>query len=183
MALSSLNATFAFSFKWVASNNLTGTDYQAVSNSGNLAPSENILSTVANASAGGGDELVSYIITIANSGNSTVDLTSLTDILQTAGVNLARVKGWMIRLLSTDDDATNGTNCTSITVGNAASNQWNMNLGTNATATIKNGGFFGYCDPTAAGETVNATKKNLYIVNNDSGNSAAVQISLVGGTS
>jgi hypothetical protein len=43
-------------------------------------------------------------------------MTSLTNILQQTGVSLARLKGFVIRLLSATDDAINGTTCSSITL-------------------------------------------------------------------
>jgi hypothetical protein len=114
----------------------------------------------------------------------------VTNILNTANVNLARIKGFHIRLLDTTDDATYGTNCTSIRVGGAASTQQQLiftttdavNTGNTAAATVYKGGSLQYFDRTAAGLTVSNTARSLLFLNNDATNAAKIQLTLVGGS-
>jgi|SRR5579885_2583139 hypothetical protein len=190
MALSSLTSAITIGASWTAQHNITGTTYSPTQNSSQISKKSSVGTSASNNAAGGGDELVSFIQSISNSSNTTIDLTNLTDILSTANTNLARIKGVIIQLLSTSDDSTNGTNCTSITVGAAASNAWtsqSANRGWLATNTstfdIPNGGAVSFVTPTANGVLVDGTHKNLFIVNNDSSNAAAVQITLQGASS
>lgn len=184
MAIDTLSARLNQTLSWTAQDDLTGDEYNPVQNQGNLSKNLSLGTTSNNNQAGGADQLVSYIATVAANSNSTIDLTSLTNILQQTSQSFARLKGAQIRLLSTSDDATNGTNCTSITVGNASANQCNLNLSTNATMTIYSGGAWMYFDPTAAGfVAVNSSQKNLYIVNGDANVAAKVMVSLFGGSS
>lgn len=182
MAIDSLTGSFSLTISWTAQDTLTGADYNPITNAGNIRKSYNYGTANGNNTASGADQLVSYLISISGGGNTTVDLTSLTNILQ-QDASFGRLKGYGVRLLSTTDDSTNGTNCTSVTVGNAASNQQNLNLGTNCTMTVYNGGCQSYFGPLAAGfSTVDSTHKDLLIVNDDSTNTAKVQLTLVGGS-
>lgn len=179
--LDTLTASIKTTIVWSGEISITGTDYNSLSNSGSISKTVAVASTTANAVAGGGDQFISYILTIAASGTSTVDLTALTNILQQSAT-LARIKGVVLRLLSTTDDATNGTNCSNVTIGNAASNAQKLFLdAATDTFTMKNGGCLSYADPSAAGFVVDASNKNLKIVNNDSSNAAAFQLTVFGG--
>jgi hypothetical protein len=190
MALDSLTSTLTITMQWTAAKNLVGVDYSPISN-GSQVSKRSSVGTNANSNTNtGGNELVSFIQSIANSGSATFDLTNMTDILNQANTNLARVKGIEIRLLSTADDATNGTACTYITVGANGTNDWlSSNTGrgwlTSNTSSIDipNGGALGLAFPNATGVPVNGTSKIIKVTNGDSGNTAAVQISLQGGTS
>lgn len=190
MALDSLTSQLSVSMNWTAQKNIAGsTDYSPNQNNTTITKKSSVGTAAANAAVGGGDELASWVQTIAGGGTATVDLSSLTNILQTTAISLARVKGIMIRLLSTTDDATNGTACTHIVVGNAASNAWTSQSGgrgwlTSSTHTfdIGNGGAVAFLFPTAAGVLVDGTHKNILITNGDGSVSAKVQISLHGGT-
>jgi hypothetical protein len=107
-------------------------------------------------------------------------------------ITLARVKAILIQLLSTSDDATNGTPASSVTINNTATNSlsaqthsgWFDNGAEGTTAgskfTLHNGAALLYLDPGAAGITVDATHKIINVVNNDSANPAAVQITVWG---
>lgn len=184
MAISTLTTTFKAGVTWSASVNLTGTDYSPLTQAGNINKTYALGTASANSASGGGDEFISYIISLAASANTTVDLTNVTNIVQQSGVSFARIKGYMIRLLSTSDDSTNGTNCTSITVGAAASNMQNLELGGNTnTFTLGNGGCHQHFDPSAAGfSTVGASTKNIKFLNNDATNAAAIQLTVAGAT-
>lgn len=187
--ISSLTGAIKASSNWTAQQNQTGQDYNPTTNAGTINKSYTLGTANANNAAGGADEFISFLIgggSIAASGSATVDLTSLTNIVGTAAVSLARVKGYMIRLLSASDDATYGTACSSITVGNNASNANTLEFGTgNPTFTfnVNNGGCHVHFDTTAAGMViVDSTHKIIKIVNNDGSNAAGVQITLFGGT-
>lgn len=117
-AISSLTTSLSAGLSWSASNNVTGTDYQPVTSSGNIRKLQANGTAAANAALAGSDQLISYVFTITAASSSTIDLTSLTNVLQQTGVSLARIKGFMLRLLDSSDDATNGTACSKIAVTN-----------------------------------------------------------------
>lgn len=189
MALSSLTATLQMSLNWTAQNNITGSDYSAVQQSTNIRKSLTVGTSLGNAVAGGADELISYVVSIAGGGTATIDFTSLTNILQTAGISLARVKFIAIRLLNVADDSVVGTAATYVTVGANATNPFFSQSGSGFLATntssldVPSGGVFAFGTPSAAGVLVDGTHKILKIVNGDGAVTAKVQLSLVGGTS
>lgn len=182
MALSSLSGSIQVSATWNASNNITGSDYQPVSNATSIRKTSAYSSGIANTAEGGADELVSYLITISASANTTINTSSLTNILQQSSINLTKIKGYLFRLLSVDDDSTNGTNCSSVSVGNGTfANQQNLGLSVNSTYTIYNGSAWSYTDERAAG--INTVTANLIkILNNDGTNTACVQVTFFGCT-
>lgn len=198
MALSTLTSTFGPSVSWTASKTITGSDYAALANTSSiLKPSMAVGTAAANNAANGGDELTSSITSVSASSSASIDLTSLTDILQSSGVSLARVKAILIRLLSTTDDPTNGTAASSVTIDNTTSNSlsaqshsgWFDNGSEGAAGgskfTIPNGGFlmFGVGVTNAAGVLVDSTHKIIAVHNNDAGVTAKVQVTLLGGSS
>jgi hypothetical protein len=171
---------------WTASNNITGSDYSPSQNASTIKKSLSVGTAVADASAGGGDELVSFVQTVGASASVSVDLTTLTDIMQSTGVSLARVKGVVIRLLSATDDTVVGTAASSVTIDGTVANGWTSQAFSgwfgNATSKmdVPNGGVLAFGTPSAAGVLVDATHKVLKVTNNDAGLSAKVQISLQG---
>lgn len=177
MAIDSLTATLQCNLKWTASKNITGRQPYVQSDTLNKSQANGTAN--ANNTSGGANELISYNLTVAANTSTTVDVTSITDILQQS-VNIARIKGFQISLLSYTDDPTLGTNCTSITVGNAATNQMNLNLGTNSTMTVDNGATVAYTSPKALGIVCGVSARNIKIANDDITNAATVQISLIG---
>ncbi len=186
MGLSLLTATPQDNMSWVAQNNLTGSNYSPITNQGRTTKQVAYTSTIANAAAGGANELVSYLVSVTASGNTTVNLQAVTDILNTANVNLARVKGYSIWLLSTTDDATYGTNCSSIRWGGGTTPvQFNLtttdaaNTGNTAAMTIFKGGIVQYFDQTAGGFTTSNTARNLFFLNNDATNAAKIELTLI----
>lgn len=184
MAYDSMTATLTASLNAPVAKNLTGTDYTPLSTTVSITKKIVCSKTIANASAGGADELISKVYTAAASGTVSIDLTSLVDALQVSGISLARVKGLLFRLLSVADDATNGTACSSVTIGNAGSNPNIMFLDDPTHGVIlSNGDFIAWGTPQAAGIAVSSSHKVILITNNDSGNGMAVQVSILGGTS
>lgn len=183
MPIDTLTASVGLTINWTAQDNLTGTDYGSVENSSTIQKKLSVAATVANAVAGGADEVVSYLLTIAGGGSADVDLTDLTNVLQQAA-SFARLKQIIIRLLSTTDDNTNGTAATSITVGNASANGAALFMGAvTHTITIPNGGFIAFGTPAAAGLVITASTADiLKIANNDGSVAAKVQLTLIGGS-
>lgn len=183
MAIDTLSGSMRASLSWTAQEQLTGQDYQPLSNPGNLQKTYSFTSTQENNTNTGADELISYLVTVAAGGNTTIDLTALTNVLQQANVSLTRIKGYMLRLLSVADDSVNGTNCSSVQVGNAAANQNNLNLGANSTFELLNGFVQSCFGPSTVGlALVAANAKDLFIENNDANIAGKVQVSLVGGS-
>lgn len=115
--IDSLSATASVGMVWQAAEDLTGSDYQPLTQDNAIPVSQAYSEATANAALGGADELVSYQFNITAGSAATIDLTALTDILQRS-TTLVRVKAWWIRLLNTTDDPDNGTAASSIVVGN-----------------------------------------------------------------
>lgn len=183
MALDSLVATLSCQLTATAAHNITGADYSALQTRVTPAGSMSAGTAIANASAGGADELISKIYTAAASGTVNIDLTSLTDVLLQSSISLARVKGIMFRLLSVAQDATNGTACSSVEIGNAGSNGNTMFLkDISDIITLKNGEWVGWGTSQAAGKMVDGTHKIILVTNIDSGVAMALQVTLIGGT-
>ena len=159
-----------------------------------LSMNPNITGTAKFTSVGTGanqvNQAASKIYSIAASSSTTIDMSAaITNLVNNSTATFARVKVIMIRLLSTTDDATNGTLAASITVGNAASNQFISQSGSgflsSATSTedIPNGGGRAFWCSNANGVVIDGTHKNLKIANNDAGLAAAVEVTLVGADS
>lgn len=202
-ALSSLTATVLAGVQWTAAKSITGSDYAQNTNSTNLRKTLSIGTSAANAAAGGSDELYSAVTSLSASSSSSIDLTSIANILATSGVSLARVKAIMIRLLSTTDDSSIGTAATAINIDNTVSNAlsaqsslggWfnNANEGTatggagDATGSkflIANGAVLLYATPVAAGILVDSTHKVIKLTNLDGAVTAKVQVTVIGGSS
>jgi hypothetical protein len=86
----------------------------------------------------------------------------------------------MVELLSVAQDATNGTACSSVTLGNNVAHAWATGpFGATDTYTIKNGEKFVAVDERDVGFAVGAADI-LKILNNDGVNAAAVRISIFG---
>jgi len=184
--ISSLSGNLSSSISWTASNDITA--QQPLMQGDNVQSNYAFSTLAANNAVGGADEIVSFLQTIAPSGTATINLKSITNIMQQSGIALARLKGYKIRLLAASGkgavDPVNGTACSSISVGNAAANPnpLEMDAGT-TTYTIKNGGDHQHFDPSAAGFVlVTNTTNNVLITNNDASVAAAVQVTLVGAT-
>lgn len=133
------------------------------------------------------NEVAVVIQAVAASGTATINLNALTDVVGLAAV-LVRLKSYLFWLLTAADDATNGTSCSSVTVGAAVSNPCTLGMGGTSPTFTLNGGSagtgdkWGYCTGQAGGITVSGTVKNVLITNNDSVNAAAVLCAFGGAT-
>lgn len=137
--------------------------------------------------ANGINQVMSRIYSVAGGGTTTIDLTAaIRNVVNDGTATLARIKGFMVRLLSVADDATNGTAASSITLGNSGANDWTSQGGStglgSATSTfvVKNGSWMGFGNDDAAGTVIDATHKNLKIANNDGAIAAAVELTFFG---
>jgi hypothetical protein len=116
-------------------------------------------------------------LVIAGAGNTTFDLTALTDTVFGGAINLVRVKLFFFELpISVTPQAS------SITVGAAASNPWLGWLGGTAPTFLVNKGMLVYVgfDPGAVGFITSGTSKVVKILNNDGTNSATVNVGFIG---
>ena len=104
--LSSLNAIVGTTFQWQAQNNLTGSVYQPITNSGNIIKKYQLGTSDTNNTSGGADQIFSFQQGVPANSSATVDLTAMTNLLGQAAVTIARFKSYQIRLLSADDDPT-----------------------------------------------------------------------------
>lgn len=187
-ALDSLSATITASIGWQATKNITGSDYSSNQNNSTIRKTMTIGTTVANAVAGGGDELYSAVTSLAPSASLSLDLTSFADILSQSGISLARVKAILIRVLSTTDDSVIGTAATpcmiDCTVANALLSQSGSGWFKAATSTfdIPNGGFIMFGTPAAAGVLIDGTHKVVKVTCNDGSLTAKLQVTAIGGS-
>lgn len=200
--MDSLTASLTVGVVWNAGTNVSG----HAQRTNQTALSKNIAlgTSAANNAAGGANSVYSALLSINASSSTTLDLTSVTDILGNS-LDFARVKAIVIRLLaSTETDPSGtaiGSAATSVTIDNTVTNAlsaqshtgWfdNANEGTStggmgdATGskfTIPNGGWMGFGVGNAAGVVVDSTHKALKITNNDSGVAAKVLVTILGGT-
>lgn len=188
-ALGGLSYSETITVGWNATVNITGQDYanSPIGNVTTISKQIKMSNGVADAVAGGASELYSAISVITPSSSVSLDVTSLTDILNRSASNLARVKGITVRLLSTTDDATNGTAAASVTVdgtvANALLSTTNSGWLSNNTSKfdIANGDYLKWGTTGAAGIVVSATNKVIKITNNDGSKNAAAQVTIVGG--
>lgn len=179
MSIPTLNATVQIGTSYNASLTQQGSQYTANSAQGNPAGRQNF--TVGTTGSNKINEIYSVILKPAASGNSLLDLTSLADVFGLS-LNFARVKAIMFQLLSANQDASNGTACTQITIGAAGSHPWLMFLGgTTPTVILKNGEMIAWMTPSSDGSVITGGSNNmLLITNNDTVNAAAVQVTLLG---
>jgi hypothetical protein len=187
MALSSLTATFSSTFNYQGTKTETGFA-NALQNNNSPTKKVSLGTANANSAAGGADEVYAAVLSIAASGNTTINLSSFTDVVNQGSIGFARIKYYRFHLLSTSDDATNGTACTSISIGNAASHPFlfNWTLGgtlPTCTFTLSNGEVWEWGSPNGTGLTVTSgSNDQIYIVNNDGTHAAGVLVVLCGGT-
>lgn len=130
--------------------------------------------------ANGVNVVYSALLTIAASGSTTVDLTSITEVLGSSKT-FARIKAVVIQLLSVADDSANGSACSSVTVGNAATNANKLffTAGTDS-IDLANGDVVAWGTGAAAGIAVDGTHKNVKILNNDGAVGAKVLLTVLG---
>lgn len=123
-------------------------------------------------SANQATKLYTSALNIAASGNTTLDLTALTDA-QGAALTFASIKA--IILIA---DAANVNN---VVLGNAASNQFAafFDAATDTVSIPPNGAFY-IANPTAAGWTVDGTHKSLKLANSSSGSAVTGELYILG---
>jgi hypothetical protein len=145
-------------------------------------PQITIKNAIANNAAGGGDQALANVYSIAGTGNVSIDLQNFVNVAGQAAGSFARVKYLMIRLLSTDDDAA-GTACSGIEVKPHSTNGWTGLFKTATdTVAIHNGDMFKWATRLPLGIVVDATHKVLLITNTDAVVAAKVQVVIVGGS-
>ncbi len=137
--------------------------------------------------AGNFNEGYCALRTLGANNSENLDLSgSLVNLLGET-ITFARVYSISVENISYAAGGNNNTlggNATSISVGNAANNQWQGPLSANATETVKNGGVWINADNSAAGWTVtNNSADVLMVKNNDANNAAVYRICLSGATS
>jgi len=193
MGIPSLTSRMSLSFNVNAAFTPTPSNLGQTVNESSPLMTMSISTAAANAAVGGGDEFASNIITVTASSSATLDLTSVQNILQTAGVTLARAKEIAFALLSSSNttpayDSVNGTLAASVTLGNNGSNDFISQSGSgwlgsaSSTFVIPNGAVMGFMTPSAAGVVVDSTHKIEKITNNDGALTAACQYFLGGGS-
>ncbi len=106
MAISTVTASAQAGFQWSCGNNLTGAAYNPIANTGNIRKNYSVGTAISNGASGGCDEVFTFQQAITAGSSATIDLTAMTNILQQSGVSIARIKSYMIRLLSAADDPT-----------------------------------------------------------------------------
>jgi len=131
------------------------------------------ITTAYGPTSAGFDKIGQY--SIAASGNLTVDLTSFTSLLNESSQSISKARIFVIKHEST-------STASSITVGNAASNQWTFMGLSSATATLTfaPGDGMVLFSSSTAGMTVSGTNKNLKILNNDGVNAAIIRVFIAG---
>lgn len=186
MALDSLTLNVSAPVNWNAQKNVTGANPNQ--NASSAVEAKGALGTSAAGNAANGlNEMYYAITTIAASGNTSVDLSSFTDILNAAGIVGVRTKFIQIELLSATQDSTNGTAASSITIDNTVTNAlsaqshsgWFDNGSEGAAGgskfTLANGYWLQFGGTNANGVAIDGTHKVIKIVNNDAGVAAAVK--------
>ncbi len=150
MAITNLNVTVSGGQQWSASN-VVATAPSPTSNTGRNNKQQTYTTGIANAVLGGADEYFNFLLTIVAGGSATLDLTTMTNVLQQSSVAIVRVKAYQFQLLDVADDSTNGTACSSVTygaLGTAVTNSNTLDLGSGSGLTVNVTG--------VSGSTINA---------------------------
>lgn len=175
MPLSYLNSTVSASFMWDAQNTQTGPTYAFQQSKGPVQNSQIFSTCYDNDLLGGADEIVSFATTIGYSQTLSIDCSSISNVLGQT-VSLFRIKAYRFRLISTCQDAYNGTLCSQISISSPIFTNIQGNY------SVYNGGDWQYFDQTPGGFIVNSGATKISVVNNDSTWNAFVQILLIGGS-
>lgn len=173
MALSAITQLlFQRMISWTVKKTQTGLA-KGISSSEQLTDTETFtLGTAADQA----QNVATAIIDVTASGTTNVDLTALTSVVGDANMTVARVKLFCLELLAVADG---GTACSSVTVGNAASNAWAWILSV-ATTTypLKNGDWVAWKSSDATGVVVDSTHKVIKVLNNDAVNAAKLRLTV-----
>jgi|SRR5579871_396274 len=189
--MSALTVNSRLTLPITAQNNVTGADYSPTANQSTINKTLTLGTASANGAANGSDEIYSTILTVTGGSNTTIDLTNITDLLNTAAVNLVRVKMILIRNLDSVDDPTNAPapNASFITVGNNGANDFVSTSGSgwfNTAASVfdvAKGDFLFWGTKGTAGSVTSGSKKIIKLVNGDGTNTAKIQVTIIGGSS
>ncbi len=103
---STLTTTWQQTLTWTAALNQTGGNYPPLTSGATIAKTFSVGTSAANAAAGGGDLFFSFYQAITAGSSATINLASMTDILQRATIVPVRLKQMRVRLLSAADDST-----------------------------------------------------------------------------
>jgi len=179
-AYSGLTASFQSQFFYNVAGAATSTSLPvpAPSVSSNIS-----IKTSYTLGAGAGQAQLTFLFVQAVTANSTanINLASMTDVLGLAQTSMTKLKTYFFTLLNATQDSTNGTVCSSVTIGAAVSNVCPLDLGgTTPTRTLLNGDQGSYASGSAAGILVSATVKNVLITNNDASNAGALLSGFIG---
>lgn len=185
MPLDSLSANFNSTVSVSGTKNVAGLANGLGSANNVATKSQGYTKSLANTSPLGADENYSLLLSIAASGTASIDLSSFVDLAgQTVTLVGGRLKAWRFHLLGAADvapDASSGTACSGVAIGNAASNAHTLNLSAaTTTQTVNNGSCLHYGDGSAVGFVVDATHKIILLTNADAGVVAKVLVSLIG---
>jgi hypothetical protein len=181
--LSSLSFNVNATNTWQASVNQTGLS-SPLSNNNNYSKKLSLGNGVTNTTSLGADELYVSLVTAAASGSVTITISNITDACGQTGIAFARLKYWRFQLLSLSDDSVNGTACSSVIIGNAASHPFGFTFG-GATNTfqIYNGDIWEYATVSATGIAVTSgSNDQIKFANQDSSHAMAMLVILCGGS-
>lgn len=118
--LSTLAVTLGTTISGSAGKSVSGSDYKGPSQAANISRSFAYSTSNSNTASLGADEFISYIQTIPSGQGATINLASIQDYLLQNGVNLARIKGYELNLMSEAQDPTFGTNCSGVVINGPA---------------------------------------------------------------
>jgi len=110
--ISSVALTWLIQYRWNLGNNLpwNGSAYPQTTQASAVTKTYQLAQSTDNNAAGGADEAFSYQQVILAGASATVDMNAMTNLMSQTSVSIARVKSWMVRLLSLTDDTTISAN-------------------------------------------------------------------------
>jgi hypothetical protein len=167
------------------SNNTAGLS-SGPGSSNNLNKTSTFKTGTTNTTSLGADEAHQMLYSIPASGTVQIDLTALVNLAGVT-VSFARVKAYRFHLLKateTTADGVQGTACSMVTIGNAATNGNQLDMGAQThTMSVQNGSCKSHAGESASGIcTVDATHKEILLTNNDTTNIAKLLVTLIGGS-
>lgn len=110
--ITSVALTWYVQYRWSLGNNLpwSGQAYNQTTQASSVTKTYSLSQANANNTSGGANEAFSFQQVILAGQSATVNLQTMTDLMSQTSVNIARIKSWMVRLLSLTDDSTIGAN-------------------------------------------------------------------------
>ncbi len=185
--ITSVTASFGMSPQWTASQPISGA-------SSAVNPVQSVTQFTGRSSytatghiANECNQISSKIFSVGAGGTNAIDLSAaFVNVVGNPTATWARIKAVYIQLLSVAQDVTNGTACSSITIGNNGGNDWISQsfsgwLGAAASVfDLANGQQMSWSTDNAVGTVVDGTHKIMKLTNNDGAVAAAVEITLIG---